>query len=197
MNIVVPATQLGKSGAELGINVQRFGLDFGDLSSPEAIDRAVAVAESAPPGTCGWLSLPCSPWSVLQNLNIAIAEKKGPAVIKALRFRLKRERAKSIVMLNGFARVARVLRAKGGYIAQEWPRHCHGWQDGNVLAYESSLVFSVVLLMPALRVFVAQKPVYRSKSLFALAQIVLRCSQPLPLISQCCVKVNTQNMGKV
>ena len=130
-------SQLGKSGAELGINVQRFGLDFGDLSSPEAIDRAVAVAESAPPGTCGWLSLPCSPWSVLQNLNIAIAEKKGPAVIKALRFRLKRERAKSIVMLNGFARVARVLRAKGGYIAKEWPRHCHGWQDGNVLAFES------------------------------------------------------------
>ena len=70
-------------------------------------------------------------------------------------------------------------------------------RTGTSLHLKVSLVFSVVLLMPALRVFVAQKPVYRSKSLFALAQIVLRCSQPLPLISQCCVKVNTQNMGKV
>ena len=128
---------LGVVAEERGIFLQRFGLSFGDLSVDQIIDKAVGIAESAPPGTKAWLSLPCAPWSPLQNLNLAVAAGKGKAELKAMKFRLKRDQEKSRKLLAGFDRVAEVLHKKGGELAKEWPTPSKGWKDETVIAFEN------------------------------------------------------------
>ena len=67
-----------------------------------------------------WGSIPCTVWSMWQEMAVHRFGAKYAAKLAARRLR-------SRVMLKHFIRSAEIVINKGGLIAFEWPRHCKGW----------------------------------------------------------------------
>lgn len=96
---------------------------FGDLTKPEIIDQILFWFEE----TCSkgesidlWGSIPCGPYSPLQNLNLAT---QGPNFQQVL----NEKRNATRVLLENFKSLAKVAVKSGGSVSFEWPLHNGGW----------------------------------------------------------------------
>ncbi len=127
---------LGKTGDSLkpARNVVRFTVKE-DLSREQTIlDALKEVGKHK--GTHLHGSLPCTPWSSWQRLNL---KKGGPSV----QAKVARERAQSLEFIKTFVRVARPVLDAGGSVTFEWPRWCDGWKQPEV-----QLMIKVLKLTP-------------------------------------------------
>ena len=127
---------LGKTGDSLkpARNVVRFTVKE-DLSREQTIlDALEEVGKHK--GTHLHGSLPCTPWSSWQRLNL---KKGGPSV----QAKVARERAQSLEFIKTFVRVARPVLDAGGSVTFEWPRWCDGWKQPEV-----QLMIKVLKLTP-------------------------------------------------
>ena len=111
---------LGNVGKAKGINVVRLCKEDYDLLSDEGLKAAIKIAKSCP-GAHVRGSLPCTPWSRWQSMNI---HRYGKRFAK----KLKKMRDASLHMLLAFETLAQVVYDGGGTISFEWPRYCDGWQ---------------------------------------------------------------------
>ena len=127
---------LGKSGDSLrpARNVVRFTLKE-DLSREQTVRDALAEVGKHK-GTHLHGSLPCTPWSSWQRLNL---KKGGPSV----QAKVARERVQSLEFIKTFVRIARRVLDNGGSMSFEWPRWCDGWKQPEV-----QLMIKILKLSP-------------------------------------------------
>ena len=127
---------LGKTGDDLkpARNVVLFTVKE-DLSREQIIlDALEEVGKHR--GTHLHGSLPCTPWSSWQRLNL---KKGGPSV----QAKVARERAQSLEFIKTFVRVAWPVLDAGGSVTFEWPRWCDGWKQP-----ELQLMIKILKLTP-------------------------------------------------
>ena len=110
---------LGKVAEKMGVRVVRFHKNFVDLTSLEGMKTAWRIVKDNP-GAHIHASLPCTPWSRWQDMNL---HKYGPKYRKLLFQR----RQQSIVMLKNFSLLAEYIYYHGGHVSFEWPRYSIGW----------------------------------------------------------------------
>ena len=77
-------------------------------------------------------SIPCGPFSPIQNLNLAT---KGESFKKYL----KKERKKSLELVSRFRKLGLIAAASGGTVSFEWPKNCAGWKEQLVLCFITEL----------------------------------------------------------
>ena len=116
-----PTSNLGKVGDLMGIEVIRCTKEENNLEHDETVDKLKDIIEENP-GIDLWASLPCSPWSQWQYLN---AHRYG----EQYRKKLAKSRELSLKLLNRFVELARHVKAGGGDVHFEWPRHALGWRQ--------------------------------------------------------------------
>jgi hypothetical protein len=104
----------------LGFKAERLTLDTGwDFSKPEDGARAVREVQSRGVKKV-WLSLPCTPWSSIQNLNQRTLQQRR---------RLKKQRRLSRQMAQVTLPVLLAVLREGGGFYFEWPTRCQGWNN--------------------------------------------------------------------
>ena len=102
----------------LGFKAERLTLETGwDFSKPEDGARAVREVQSRGVKKV-WLSLPCTPWSSIQNLNHRTLQQRR---------RLKKQRRLSRQMAQVTLPVLLAVLREGGDFYFEWPTRCQGW----------------------------------------------------------------------
>ena len=116
-----PTSNLGKVGDLMGIEVIRCTKEENNLEHDGTVDKLKDIIEENP-GIDLWASLPCSPWSQWQYLN---AHRYG----EQYRKKLAKSRELSLKLLNRFVELARHVKAGGGDVHFEWPRHALGWRQ--------------------------------------------------------------------
>ena len=110
---------IGRVSSELGINTVRLSLDIADLTTNKGLKYAVKLARANPKVSLH-AAIPCTSWSSWNSLN---SHKLG----RKFRETLKIKREQSIIMLNNFITVSKIVVENGGHVSFEWPRYCSGW----------------------------------------------------------------------
>ncbi len=67
-------------------------------------------------------SLPCTPWTSWQRINITKMVGDNLAALLA-------SRVTSMEYVVTFTRLAKIVLSKGGSVSFEWPRGCDGWDQ--------------------------------------------------------------------
>lgn len=103
----------------------RLGLPEWDLRDPDRVSLVVARAVAA--SRMGfrimvWASLPCTPWTAWQRVNVTLSDQNAERVARA--------QAESLGMVRQLARAVRKMKEAGVdvEIAFEWPRGASGWK---------------------------------------------------------------------
>ena len=110
----------GRGGLWDGREVHHFTCDRELWEGPTAQAALKLVRRHA--GTHVHASLPSSPWSSWQQLNL----KKGGA---AQRRRIEQSREQSMASVKAFTRLAKAAVARGGCVTFEWPKDSLGWKQ--------------------------------------------------------------------
>ena len=108
------------------VSVWRICKEF-DLGKRQTVQDMKRCARENP-GTSLHCSFPCTVWSSWQNMSI---HKHGAKYIK----RLQTRRNYALRLLRHFIEIAEVVLENGGHISFEWPRHCSGWQQQELLDF--------------------------------------------------------------
>ena len=124
-------SMLGQVGARLGVKVIRLHKDYADLLTPAGKQRAFKDARENP-GAHLHGSLPCTPWSRWQTMNIHRYGKKFES-------QLLLARKTSLQFLGVFIELATLVHNQGGEISFEWPRYCDGWDIKILKEFEARL----------------------------------------------------------
>lgn len=125
-----PESLITACALALGFAAERLTLETGwDLRKREDGCRACREAMEKKVQK-SWLSLPCTPWSSMQNLNKRTAKQRK---------RLRAMRSESILMCEiGLSILSRVVE-QGGDMYFEWPSGCHGWRIRPLLAFKKKM----------------------------------------------------------
>ena len=118
-----PDSALGKTGERCGRRVLRY-TEKEDLTKIETVNAAAREVRNNP-GCHLHGSLPCTPWSSWQKLNLA----RGSDAAKE---KIYKSRKQSLEFIVSFTRIAKVALARGGSVSFEWPRYCSGWKTPEV-----------------------------------------------------------------
>ena len=118
-------SELGKVGELCGRRVIRYTA-ADDLSNPTTLQRALRDIRSRK-GTHLHGSIPCTPWTAWQRINL---KKAKPETWE----RILADRQTSLDYVRTFGRLGRAVIARGGSASFEWPRHCEGWKEATVQA---------------------------------------------------------------
>ena len=102
-----------------------------DMTQADSVRDALEVIR-ANPGCDLWGSLPCTPWTSWQRLNL----KRGG---EALKQRIEKMREVSRVLTANYLELAREVIKGGGHVAYEWPASCDGWRQPHVQAMMEEL----------------------------------------------------------
>ena len=120
---------LGTVGDVMGPKVSRFTAED-DLSDSATIQRALQTTRSNP-GSHLHGSLPCTPWTSWQRLNL---HRSSPAT----KARIARIREQSLKRLKTFTWLGKAKLAGGGSVSFEWPRLGDGWRQEKIRSASSS-----------------------------------------------------------
>lgn len=127
-------SECSKLAQERGIPYIGFSRDVCDLSKPQRIDQIRMWAQER--SELGesfhlWGSLPCTPWTTWQNLNVPIlGEEFEQALVN--------RRRESRQMVASFSELTDEAVEGGGSSSFEWPRYCSGW--GEIQELENMVV---------------------------------------------------------
>ena len=113
-----PASVLSETCLQLGGKAFRLNLANGyDLSTRHGIDRAKEWIRKHRPRE-GWVSLPCTPWSPMQNLTPMTPERE-------VKLASQRKHARRMIRL--VIELVEVIIECGGDPAWEWPLRASSW----------------------------------------------------------------------
>ena len=115
-------SELGKVGELRGRRVIRYTA-ADDLSNPGTIKRALGDIRSRS-GVHLHGSIPCTPWTACQMINLSLSNAKPET-----RERVLSDRQESLEYVGTFGLLGKATLARGGSISFEWPRHCEGWKE--------------------------------------------------------------------
>lgn len=120
------------------LNVDYLGLseDFGDLLDHQVFEQVEywfheRIQEGDKIHLFG--SIPCGPFSKLQNLNLAVHGEKYQDY-------LQNERKKSISLVGKFHHLSHLAVLSGGSTSFEWPKGCSGWKEPVMLKYIADFI---------------------------------------------------------
>ena len=113
-------SELGKVGEKRGRRVIRYTA-ADDLSDPGTIRNALNDIRTRRAVHLHG-SIPCTPWTSWQRINLCQAAPET-------RDRIMAERAASLEYVKTFERLGKATQARGGSVSFEWPRHCDGWKE--------------------------------------------------------------------
>eukprot|EP00972_Heterocapsa_arctica_P105711 15573934-Heterocapsa_arctica.AAC.1 len=130
-----PTSSLGEVGEALGRRVIRL-TEADDMSDEKTVKFAMKEAKENP-GCHLHGSLPCTPWTSWQRLNL----RKATEAKKAS---LMQSRILSMEFVVTFTRLAKSVLAKGGSVSFEWPRGCDGWKQPAVKKMVAELKLTFV-----------------------------------------------------
>ena len=118
-----PGSLIGQEAAKRGLELLRITKDKHDLSTVEGRTAALRDMASLNKGDRVhlWASMPCRPWSQLNELN---GRKHGKKFIEYL----EGLRQESSILSNVFTDLATIIIDSGGSVSFEWPAYCIGWQ---------------------------------------------------------------------
>ena len=117
-NGIEPDSLLGQVNEENGIyhfRLTKQNTDMECIEQTESLKKLVQLF----PGSDLWGSIPCGPWSQMQNFNIG---RLG----SSFRDKLRKQRKRSGRILKNFISAAEVVLANGGHVSFEWPQGCSG-----------------------------------------------------------------------
>jgi len=113
-----PNSRLTSECLRRGGSAYRMNLANGyNLTSLQDVTRAIQWIETHKPKEA-WISLPCGPWSAMQNLN-----QRTPEQIA----RLNAKRKVSKRMIRLMVTIIKALISVGSKPVFEWPLRCSGW----------------------------------------------------------------------
>ena len=95
------------------------------MSNPDTVKRALRDIR-ARRGTHLHGSIPCTPWTAWQRVNLVKAAAET-------RDRILADREASLGYVRTFLRLGMAVKARGGSVSFEWPRHCEGWRERAVV----------------------------------------------------------------
>ena len=121
-----PHSKLADAVAACGVEVIRVDRTEYDILDHESI-RKLDGKMIENPGDM-WGSLPCTPWTTWQFVNLA---KLG----NEFREKLGAEREISRRMVEEYIRKAEMVIEAGNRVAFEWPRYCTGWRATRMWEY--------------------------------------------------------------
>ena len=113
-----PDSLLGQVNEEHGRSHFRLTKQNSDMECPEQTESLQKLVQLFP-GSDLWGSIPCSPWSQMQNLNTG---RLG----SSFRDKLPKQRKPSRRILTNFISVAEVVLTNSGPVSFEWPQGCSG-----------------------------------------------------------------------
>ena len=116
-------SEIAKVAHEHGINYLGLTKDFCDLTDPLQFAQVLDWMRDRLNADCVvhvWGSLPCTPWSQLQSLNLF---RLGDAFAGNLELQTK----EPLVLVDHFLQAADLAILSGGSASFEWPRFCSGW----------------------------------------------------------------------
>ena len=128
-------SELGKVGELRGRRVIRYTA-ADDLSNPSTVQGALREIRSRK-GTHLHGSIPCTPWTAWQRINLKKAKPETQE-------RIMKDRQTSLEYVRTFGRLGRAVIARGGFVSFEWPRHCEGWKEATVHAMLADLTLDPV-----------------------------------------------------
>ena len=102
-----------------------------DLSNPSTIKRALDDIRTRS-GVHLHGSIPCTPWTAWQRINLSNAKPEA-------RERILSDRQASLEYVKTFGRLGKATIARGGSISFEWPRRCEGWKEEVAMSMMSQL----------------------------------------------------------
>jgi hypothetical protein len=121
-----PNSRLTEECTRRGGKAYRINLADGyALSTRNGVDKAIHWVRQNKPREA-WISLPCGPWSVMQNMN-----QRTPEQIQ----RLNKKRNHSKRMIKLMVEIIQVLIEIGCKPVYEWPLRCSGWLLKEVQTY--------------------------------------------------------------
>ena len=110
---------MGNTSKDFGVRHVRLHQKFIDLMNNEMCQQLDnQLRNESKVGL--WGSIPCTVWSLWQEMSIHKYGAKYAAKLAARRLR-------SRTMLRHFIRSAEIVIQQNGIVAFEWPRHCKGW----------------------------------------------------------------------
>ena len=121
-----PNSKLAEAVAACGVEVSRVDRVEYDILDPESM-RKLDGKMIENPGDM-WGSLPCTPWTTWQLVNMA---KLG----EEFREKLGAEREVSRRMADEYIRKAEMVIEAGNRVAFEWPRYCTRWRSTRMWEY--------------------------------------------------------------
>ena len=92
-----------------------------DVTTKQGMQRCIDYVREYP-GTHLFASIPCTPWSPIQELNIHLHGQSFEEY-------LAHEREKSLELMGKFITLARIVRSLGGTVCFEWPKGSTGWKE--------------------------------------------------------------------
>ena len=112
--------ELGKVGELRGRRVIRYTAGD-DLSNPNTIKRALNDIRSRS-GAHLHGSIPCTPWTAWQRINLSNAKQET-------RERILADQQTSFEYVKTFGCLGKATIARGGSVSFEWPHHCEEWKE--------------------------------------------------------------------
>ena len=120
---------------EFGATGCRLTKDTYDLTTKKGIEDAANLVNSFPANAIVHLfgSVPCTPWCSWHYIN----EAKHPHLKPILAI----ARRRSLVMINNFCLLAKLVLARGAQctVSFEWPKSASGWRHKSVIAMHASI----------------------------------------------------------
>ena len=114
-----PNSTISSMAQKFGAKGFRLSLNTADLFTSAGMKTAHDTV-IANPGCHVWCSIPCSPWSRWQSMNL---HRLGPKYQQIL----DQKRLESKWLLKNYFKIAELAIALGGGTSFEWPRFCDGW----------------------------------------------------------------------
>ena len=126
-----PNSSCCKVAEQLGINYLGLSEDFGNLLDDQVFEQVEywfheRAQHQERINLFG--SIPCGPFSALQNLNLHIQGERFQGY-------LQDERGKSLELVRRFHHLSKLAVQSGGSTSFEWPKNCQGWREPTVLNY--------------------------------------------------------------
>ena len=118
---------IGEMLPQYGVKVVRLNKEAIDLSNLHHILQLVEQLKTQH-GADIWMSLPCDPWSNLQELNI---QRLGESFLADLSCK----QAESSYMVDLALQVGDYVISNNGRFIWEWPTYCKGWRLPNLVEF--------------------------------------------------------------
>ena len=120
-----PQSTLTRAARARGLKAKRLTLETGyDIMKKATVRRVCKQMKKKKPRRA-WASIPCTPWSAMQNFNQKPSQRTA----------LNRARKESRVLLRNALQILKSMVGVRRHVYFEWPTRCQGWLLPELVAF--------------------------------------------------------------